>query len=50
MALLNPTLDFDALGRTDLVIEAAFESMAVKQDIFGRLPESKAGRYSSLVR
>jgi len=37
MALLNPTLDFDALGRTDLVIEAAFESMAVKQDIFGRL-------------
>jgi len=37
MALLNPTLDFDALGSTDLVIEAAFESMAVKRDIFGRL-------------
>jgi 3-hydroxyacyl-CoA dehydrogenase len=37
MALLNPTLEFDALGSTDLVIEAVFESMAVKQDIFGRL-------------
>jgi len=37
MALLHPTLDFTALASADLVIEAVFESMAVKQDIFGRL-------------
>ncbi len=37
MALLTPTLDFAALGSADLVIEAAFETMAVKRDIFGKL-------------
>ena len=37
MNLLTPTLDFGALGTVDLVIEAAFESMAVKKDIFARL-------------
>jgi 3-hydroxyacyl-CoA dehydrogenase len=37
MALLTPTLDFDALATVDLVIEAAFESMSVKKDIFTRL-------------
>ena len=37
MALLRPTLAFDALGECDLVIEAAYEDMAVKQEIFGRL-------------
>ncbi|MET0363784.1 MAG: 3-hydroxyacyl-CoA dehydrogenase NAD-binding domain-containing protein [Sphingobium sp.] len=37
IALLTPTLDFDALGQVDLVIEAAFESMEVKKDIFTRL-------------
>ena len=37
MALLTPTLDFDALGQCDLVIEAAYEDMAVKKEIFGRL-------------
>ena len=29
--------DFQALAACDLVVEAAFEDMAVKQDIFGRL-------------
>ncbi|WP_033921750.1 3-hydroxyacyl-CoA dehydrogenase NAD-binding domain-containing protein [Sphingomonas sp. 37zxx] len=37
MALLTPALSLDALARADLVIEAVFESMAVKQDIFGTL-------------
>ena len=37
MLLLTPTLDFDALGRCDLVIEAAYEDIDVKKDIFARL-------------
>ena len=37
IALLTPTLDFDALASADLVIEAVYESMEVKQQVFGRL-------------
>ncbi|HMN70664.1 MAG TPA: 3-hydroxyacyl-CoA dehydrogenase NAD-binding domain-containing protein [Rhodoblastus sp.] len=37
MSLLTATLDFDALADCDLIIEAAFENMAVKKDIFRRL-------------
>ena len=37
MALLTPTLDFDALAQCDLVIEAVYEEMNVKKSIFGRL-------------
>ena len=37
MALLTPTLDFNAVGAADIVIEAAYEDMAVKQDVFKRL-------------
>jgi 3-hydroxyacyl-CoA dehydrogenase len=37
MALLNPTLAFDAMADCDLVIEAVYEEMAVKQDVFARL-------------
>lgn len=37
MGLLTPTLDFDALGECDLIIEAVYESMDVKKDVFGRL-------------
>jgi 3-hydroxyacyl-CoA dehydrogenase len=37
MGLLNPTLDFDALTDCDLIIEAVFEQMDVKKDIFTRL-------------
>jgi 3-hydroxyacyl-CoA dehydrogenase len=37
MALLQGTLDYQALGDADLVIEAAFENMAIKQDIFRKL-------------
>jgi 3-hydroxyacyl-CoA dehydrogenase len=37
MGLLNPTLDFAALADCDLVIEAVYENMDVKKDVFGRL-------------
>ena len=37
MGLLNPTLDFEALAECDLIIEAVFEQMEIKKDIFGRL-------------
>jgi len=37
MALLTPTLDFEALRDCDLVIEAVYENMDVKKEVFGRL-------------
>ncbi len=37
MGRLNPVLDFDALADCDLIIEAVFEDMAIKKDVFGRL-------------
>jgi 3-hydroxyacyl-CoA dehydrogenase len=37
MGLLTPTLSYDGLGEADLVIEAVFETMAVKKDVFSRL-------------
>ncbi len=37
MARLTPSLDFDALAAADLVIEAVYESMDIKKDVFGRL-------------
>ncbi len=37
MGLLTPTLDFDALKDCDLIIEAVYENMDVKKDVFGRL-------------
>lgn len=37
MALLTPTLGLDNLADCDLVIEAVYEEMSVKQDIFGKL-------------
>jgi 3-hydroxyacyl-CoA dehydrogenase len=37
MGLLNPTLDFDALADCDLIIEAVYENMDVKKEIFGKL-------------
>ncbi|MBR2270384.1 3-hydroxyacyl-CoA dehydrogenase NAD-binding domain-containing protein [Sphingobium sp.] len=39
MALLTPTLDLAALGDADLVIEAVFEKMVLKQEIFARLDQ-----------
>ena len=37
MSLLSPGLDFEALADCDLVIEAVFEEMAVKKEVFARL-------------
>ena len=37
MALLTPTLSLDDLADCDLVIEAVFENMEVKKEIFGKL-------------
>ncbi len=37
MGALNPTLDFNALADCDLIIEAVFETMEIKQEIFGKL-------------
>jgi 3-hydroxyacyl-CoA dehydrogenase len=37
MALVTPTLDFAALKDVDLVIEAVFESMDVKKQVFEKL-------------
>jgi len=40
MGLLTPTLDFDALADCDLIIEAVFEQMDVKKDIFAQLDKT----------
>jgi len=37
LALITPSLDYAALGEADLIIEAVFENMALKKDIFARL-------------
>ncbi len=37
MGLLKPTLDFEALADCDLIIEAVYENMDVKKEVFGRL-------------
>ncbi|MBJ6120943.1 3-hydroxyacyl-CoA dehydrogenase NAD-binding domain-containing protein [Sphingomonas mollis] len=37
MGALNPTLNFDDLRDCDLIIEAVYEEMSVKKDIFTRL-------------
>ncbi|WP_237173975.1 3-hydroxyacyl-CoA dehydrogenase NAD-binding domain-containing protein [Paracandidimonas lactea] len=39
MALLSTTLDYTDLSTQDLVIEAVFESMDVKKQVFGKLDE-----------
>jgi 3-hydroxyacyl-CoA dehydrogenase len=37
MGQLTPTLDFSALADCDLIIEAVYENMEVKKEVFGRL-------------
>ena len=39
MALITPTLDYNALKDADLVIEAVFETMEVKEAVFKKLDE-----------
>ena len=36
LALLRPTLSYDDIGQADLVIEAVFESLEVKREVFTR--------------
>ena len=44
MARLTPSLDFDALGQADLIIEAVYENMDLKKEIFAKLDKTaKAG-------
>jgi 3-hydroxyacyl-CoA dehydrogenase len=37
MGLLTPTLSYDGLAEADLIIEAVFETMAIKKEVFGKL-------------
>jgi 3-hydroxyacyl-CoA dehydrogenase len=37
LALIKPALDYDALKDADLIIEAVFENMSLKKEIFARL-------------
>jgi 3-hydroxyacyl-CoA dehydrogenase len=43
LRLISPTLDFSALGAVDLVIEAVFEKMPLKQETFARLDQVAKG-------
>jgi len=44
MALITPTLSYDDLSHADLIIEAVFEELGVKEQVFTRLDEvAKAG-------
>ena len=40
MGILTPTLSYDDLADCDLVIEAVFENMDVKKEVFGKLDET----------
>ena len=37
MALLTPSLEMESLGQADLIIEAVFEDLGIKQEVFGKL-------------
>ena len=37
MGLITPALEYDQIGDADIVIEAVFEEMPVKKDVFGKL-------------
>jgi len=39
MALIEPTLSYDEIANADIVIEAVFEDMAVKEKVFRKLDE-----------
>jgi 3-hydroxyacyl-CoA dehydrogenase len=40
MGLLKPTLSYSDLGGDDLIIEAVFETMAIKKEVFGKLDKA----------
>ncbi|WP_242124009.1 3-hydroxyacyl-CoA dehydrogenase NAD-binding domain-containing protein [Sphingobium sp. Sx8-8] len=37
MALITPAIGLEALGQVDMIVEAVFEEIAIKQDVFGKL-------------
>jgi 3-hydroxyacyl-CoA dehydrogenase len=37
LQLIKPTLSYDDFGKVDMVVEAVFEGMALKKDVFGQL-------------
>jgi 3-hydroxyacyl-CoA dehydrogenase len=39
MALISPTLSYDDLAQADLIIEAVFEELSVKQQVFSKLDQ-----------
>ncbi|MFP4891347.1 3-hydroxyacyl-CoA dehydrogenase NAD-binding domain-containing protein [Paraburkholderia sp. EG304] len=39
LALLSPTLSYDDLKHADMIVEAVFEELGVKEQVFGRLDE-----------
>jgi len=44
LKLIQPTLSYDDFGKADIVIEAVFEGMALKKEVFGELDRvCKAG-------
>jgi len=51
MGLLKPTLSYDDLRDADLIIEAVFETMAIKKEVFAKLDKGgeKKGRFSPRI-
>lgn len=47
MALLQPSLSYDDLADADLVIEAVFEDMGVKREVFGKM--DKVMRHGAIL-
>ena len=44
MALISPTINYTDLAKADLIIEAVFETMPIKKDVFGKLDKiAKSG-------
>lgn len=44
MGLITPTIDYAGLANVDLIIEAVFESIPIKQEVFGKIDKvAKAG-------
>lgn len=48
LALIKPTTDYAAVGEVDIVIEAVFEDMAVKKELFAKL-DSVAAAHTILA-
>ena len=40
MALITPSIDFGAVGDADIVVEAVFEEMSVKKEVFAKLDKA----------